>query len=134
MNVQETIMQWDTTFPRRFLIEREGADPRFVERLEEEYKRFQALRALYPNRDFPVSEPVDKFWHAHVLCTRDYEEMGNAVGHPLHHTPLLDEEERIIVGREYPMTLSLYQKHFGEPPADLWPPNQYICTSKGPGK
>jgi hypothetical protein len=97
--------------------------PEFAERVLAEYRRF--LWLLVRSRH-PVTPPVavDAAWHLHLCYTRSYWDdlCGQIVGRPLHHEPTRGgaAETRKFRGW-YGATLASYRRHFGEPPADIWP-------------
>jgi hypothetical protein len=61
-----------------------------VDRIELGYKRFLALLAMHPGRQFAPTQDIDKFWHAHILDTRKYAaDCEQIFGEFLHHNPYL---------------------------------------------
>jgi len=124
----EKIMNWDLSRVREYLINREGFEPSDVDKRIKEYRRFLVL-VLMHGSTVPISEPVDVIWHNHILFTKDYMKMGNAVfGHYLHHHPTVNDEENIALAGNYKNnTLSAYQKLFGKVDRKYWPKNAQVC-------
>lgn len=88
-----------------------------------EYFRFVwlAMRAGHP---VTPSAAVDEAWHLHLCYTRSYWDgmCSSLLGKPLHHGSTEGgESEDAKFGDWYEKTLESYRKHFGEPPADIWP-------------
>ncbi len=127
------VFDWDLSAPKKLLMSRNGFDADYVDAMETEYKRFQAIRVLHPTEIFPISEPVDELWHAHILFSRDYQKMAAMAGHPLHHEPIVSMEDRLRLAPQYLETVKRYREHFGEPSAVFWPANQERCGSCGSG-
>jgi hypothetical protein len=51
-----------------------------------EYRKFMALIVLNPDKAYGMVEAVDEVWHQHLLDTRDYMTMCDAiVGGMIHH-------------------------------------------------
>ena len=96
----------------------------FALRVAEEYKRFAYLCVASGHPCTP-SDAVDQAWHLHLIHTRSYWEAfcGETLRQPLHHGPTKggEQEDRKFHGW-YARTLESYRRHFGEPPADIWPP------------
>lgn len=90
--------------------------------VELDYKRYLALKRAYPDREIVPNQPVDKFWHYHILDTQKYaEDCQELFGYFLHHYPYFGmngpEDEQALVDA-FDDTCDLYQHHFGEPYAD----------------
>lgn len=93
--------------------------------VQDEYLRFLTLK-----RDFPAdlvlpSEPIDLFWHCHILHTAQYaRDCQQVFGSFLHHEPGsgitgADAEERRQ--RAWARTLELYLRRFQAPaPPTVW--------------
>lgn len=62
-----------------------------VTRIEKEYRQFLYLIAMNPGKTIvPWSEPLDEFWHTHVLDTRKYgDDCHRIFGQFIHHNPHL---------------------------------------------
>lgn len=85
---------------------------------EFQYKRFLALKRLYPNKDIVPNGAIDKFWHQHILDTAQYVvDCETIFGYFLHHYPYfgmngdLDAQNLTEAFEE---TKDLYFQHFGE--------------------
>ncbi|HEX8911285.1 MAG TPA: hypothetical protein VF796_02920 [Humisphaera sp.] len=106
----------------------------FARRAVEEYKRFAFL---YASSGDPVapSDVVDQVWHLHLLYTRNYWDAfcRDALGKPLHHEPDAGRTgEQAKLGDWYADTLARYRRHFGEPPADIWPTAEQLARRPKP--
>jgi uncharacterized protein (TIGR04222 family) len=101
-----------------------GWDRAYALRAMEEYKKFVFL-ALVTNHQVTPSDQVDQVWHLHLLFTDAYwnDFCPRVLGRPLHHHPAKGgREERERFHHQYRATLTSYQRFFGTPPVDLWPP------------
>jgi uncharacterized protein (TIGR04222 family) len=90
----------------------------------EEYRKFVFL-ALVSDHQVTPSDQVDQVWHLHLLFSDAYwnDFCPRVLGRPLHHHPARGgQEERGRFHELYRATIRSYRQHFGEPPADLWPP------------
>lgn len=128
----EVLMRWDLTKPKRYLIQREGITPAEADRLEIEYKKFQALNVLYgDSKDvkFPISGPVDKMWHTHLMYPGNYVGMCMATkGALINHLPTTSEEERLALSGHYlNSTLPTLERLFGPRDEEMWPADAQIC-------
>lgn len=98
-----------------------------------EYKRFIFLATVAGHPVTP-SFVVDEVWHTHLIFTRSYwEVMGDILGILIHHDPGQGEPgDEAVFARQYQQTLESYRKYFGEPPADIWgPDNRNNVLAKG---
>ncbi len=69
------------------LIEQEGLEEEDARMLRVEFLRFFSL-AFMTDQVISPSPLVDKFWHAFILHTRDYDEFCKKhLGHFFHHEP-----------------------------------------------
>ena len=96
----------------------------FALRAIEEYRKFVFL-ALVADHPVTPSDQVDQVWHLHLLCSDAYwnDFCPRVLGRPLHHHPAKGgQAERDRFHEQYRATIRSYGQHFGEPPADLWPP------------
>lgn len=112
----------DLPFSRR--LARDNAwSAQFAQRVILEYQRFAYLSRLGKGMVTP-SDEVDQAWHLHLTYTRHYwGPFKAALGGPLHHMPTKGGAGQGALFREaYAKTLDLYRAEFGEPPADIWPP------------
>ena len=87
--------------------------------VELDYKRYLALQRAYEDRAIVPNQPVDKFWHFHILDTQKYAEDCQAVfGYFLHHYPYFGmngpEDEQALIDA-FDDSCELYQYHFGVP-------------------
>lgn len=96
----------------------------YCKRVCREYLRFLSLVRAYPDVMLVPSKAVDTFWHAHILDTQRYAaDCMRVFGHFVHHFPYLGmrgraDEDSLRAASEH--SLSLYARHFGAPPADIW--------------
>jgi len=112
----------DLSMVKRKLQDREegmGWTAEECDEVEVEYKRYLALKRAYPDREIVPNQPVDKFWHYHILDTARYAADCQAVfGYFLHHYPYFGmsgpEDEQALVDA-FDETTALYQAHFSEP-------------------
>jgi hypothetical protein len=97
----------------------------FALRVILEYQRFAYLSRLGKSMVTP-SDEVDQAWHLHLTYTRHYwGPFKTALGAPLHHMPTRGGTDQGALFRDaYAQTLDLYRSEFGEPPADIWPPEE----------
>ncbi len=118
----------DFSQEKRYMINKQKVDPETAERLEAEFKRFLTLCAVYRD-SFPISKPVDEFWHVALLDSEKYARMEKAVGRRfIHRMTLSDEDDQKLIPLYYERTLPRYAMAFGEPANDMWPPDQCVCT------
>jgi hypothetical protein len=91
----------------------------------ENLKRYYVVALLDPVNQHAVSRPVDPFWHAHVLFTREYKNFCHEVfdGEFIHHVPLdPDDLEQVkYVTKLYTHTLKVYKEIFRSVNANWWP-------------
>lgn len=102
-----------------------------VEEAEKWYKRYLHLVVTYPEFTFVPNEPIDVFWHQHILDTRKYElDCKNSLGYFLHHYPYFglegDEQE---FHEAFATTNKLYREEFGEDCIGM----KFFDTRKGKG-
>ncbi|MFM9073388.1 MAG: TIGR04222 domain-containing membrane protein [Cyanobium sp.] len=122
------------------LMRSNGWDRAFALRAMEEYKKFMFL-ALVANHQVSPSDQVDQVWHLHLLYTDVYwnDFCPRVLGRPLHHHPSRGgKEERERFHHLYLATIASYERFFGRPPVDLWPPadvrfGQDLRMQRGPG-
>ena len=106
----------------------------FARRAIAEYRRFAFLYAATGQPVAP-SDAVDQVWHLHLLYTRNYWDgfCGSVLGRPLHHEPAAGvDDEQAKLGDWYADTLNRYGRHFGDPPADIWPDPQALARRPKP--
>lgn len=117
-------LSWDLSGPIAFLVNRQSKNASHVDLIAREYRRYLGIIAVYPKDRFPVSEEVDEMWHTHILFTRDYRKMSDAIrGEYINHDPILTEPDRLALEPYYHKgTLVRYREIYGEPaPEWLWP-------------
>jgi len=94
-----------------------GWAPELCAIVEQEYKRFLALKRAYPNKEIVPNRLVDTFWHQHILDTEKYEQDCDVLfGHFLHHFPyfgMQGSEDRANLNAAFRDTQELYETHFG---------------------
>jgi hypothetical protein len=94
-----------------------GWDVDECDEIEVEYKRYLALKRAYPDRDIVPNQPVDKFWHYHILDTMKYaEDCQSIFGYFLHHYPyfgMSGPEDEQALREAFDETAALYESHFG---------------------
>lgn len=126
-------LNWDLTKPKEFMVKREGKEPSYVEIVAKQYLRYLGIIAAYPADRFPVSEPVDEMWHTHILFTRDYRKMSDAVrGEYINHDPVItDADRQPLMPYYHKGTLVRYRQLYGTAaPRYIWPVvNGAICWS-----
>jgi hypothetical protein len=87
--------------------------------VEIEYKRYLALKQAYPDREIVPNQPVDKFWHYHILDTMKYAgDCQRIFGFFLHHYPYFGmngPEDEQALADAFTETAALYEAHFGAP-------------------
>lgn len=98
----------------------------FRSRVQREYIKFLKLKAHVKDFDGVLllpSEPIDAFWHHHILRTKHYAQVCNVLaGQMIHHNPL-GKQDDIARMKRYKRTLQEYVKLYQqEPPSDIWPP------------
>ncbi len=84
--------------------------------VEKWYKRFLILNVKYPDHKHVPNEPIDIFWHYHILDTRKYQRDCQSVfGELLHHYPYFGLNGDAEVRDEaFELTNQLYRIEFGE--------------------
>ncbi|GAB4520993.1 MAG: hypothetical protein Tsb0019_22230 [Roseibium sp.] len=123
----------DVEFPfSRRLARDNGWSHAFARKVVLEYQRFAYLSRLGAGMVTP-SDEVDQAWHLHLTYTKHYwGPFRTALGAPLHHMPTRGGPDQAALFRKtYARTLDLYRQEFGEPPQDIWPPED-IRFGKAP--
>lgn len=131
--VKDVLDRWNFGSVRQRLLEKGEYTIEQIDQAQEEYKRFVALCAEYASSERPIimSAPIDPFWHNHILFTRDYRAMGEAIGTGyLNHEPA-SPNELAKLEPDYNRTLELYRLNFGEPNKQFWPEFAQICGGSG---
>lgn len=82
------------------------------------YKRFLVLNLRHPGSSIVPTGQIDKFWHQHILDTRQYaHDCQNIFGHFLYHFPYLGmrgPEDAANLKRAFERTKQLFLAEFGE--------------------
>lgn len=89
-----------------------------------EYRRFCFLAAATSEPVTP-SEEVDEVWHFHLTYTSDYWDVWcrTVLHRSFHHHPTRGYADQDSGFRaHYATTLARYERFFGPPPAEYWPP------------
>ena len=98
--------------------EGQGWNPEECNQIEEEYKRFLALKRLYPQKDIVPNRSVDVFWHQHILDTEKYAQDCEIIfGYFLHHYPYFGmngDQDKQNLYDAFEETKELYREHFLE--------------------
>ena len=117
----EDIKEMDFTMVKAKLQDSDeglGWSAETCDQVEEEYKRFLALKRFYPETDIVPNQPVDKFWHQHILDTRKYrEDCQEIFGYFLDHFPyfgMRGPEDFQNLERAFEETNRLHEFHFGQ--------------------
>lgn len=127
----DTLFGWNMTkVIARLKKERTELSDAHLDALEVEYKRFLSLGLTAEKGTFPISEAVDQMWHTHILFTRDYHKLSQALGRDyIHHYPILTQEDTERLTPLYiTNTLREYKRLYGEPNASFWPAD-CVCGS-----
>jgi hypothetical protein len=84
--------------------------------VEVEYRRYLALKRAYAEQEIVPNQPVDKFWHYHILDTQKYaEDCQRLFGYFLHHYPYFGmngAEDEQALADAFEETTALYVAHF----------------------
>jgi len=102
---------------------KKGHSREFLEQGVDEYKRYINICIAHPDQAFPISRAVDEIWHTHILFTRDYFAMCEALGISyLHHSPSTSEEDRQSYKADYALFRRIYAETYGEGAnPEFWP-------------
>ncbi len=81
------------------------------------YRRYLALKMVYPEKVLRPTPLIDEFWHAHILDTEAYAaDCQKLFGRYVHHDPyggLIDDVLVIALGEALKEeTRKLFQKYF----------------------
>jgi hypothetical protein len=105
-------------------VEGKGYGDERLDLMEQEYRRFLALRLACPEADTVPCQIVDEMWHAHILDTIAYRRDCEVIfGRFMDHFPyfgMRGEDDEHALHDAYEQTLVLYRESFGEPPAGTW--------------
>jgi hypothetical protein len=129
--IHQIVDRWDFSSVRSYLQLEEKLSPEMTLRMENEYKRFMSV--LVGEQQFekmPISAEVDRFWHAHIMFTRDYTAFSHAIaGEYIHHFPTSSLEERHELCSAYEgVTIPALRRNFGDIDASLWPQGAPVCV------
>jgi hypothetical protein len=110
-----------TAVVARYAKERELPDAVAREH-ERELKRYLALCALHPSKEYGMKGPVDDLWHTFLVFTHEYAGFCETVaGRFLHHVPAEPDTRDVSRGR-YQLMLQDYEATYEEaPPVHVWP-------------
>lgn len=96
---------------------------------EVEYRRFLALKYMYPGISLVPSKQVDKVWHAHILDTRAYRaDCESIFGRFIDHYPyfgIYGEDDYQALKSCFAETVALYESHFG-----IYPTGKDVIASR----
>lgn len=116
----EMVSKIDFGMVRRKLVEENGWTADACDEAETLYRRFLALNIRYPDRKLCPNGPVDEFWHAHILDTRQYAgDCDLLFGQMLHHYPyfgMRGPDDHAELERAFADTVDLFIRHFGTDP------------------
>lgn len=90
----------------------------YADKMEVAYKRYLILHAKHPEMTLAPERDIDRFWHMHILDTRQYaNDCQASFGHFVHHFPYLGlrgEEDVKTLQSAFAATQRLYAQEFGE--------------------
>ncbi len=95
-------------------MDKHGWKQDFADMMEKQYRQYLCLIGTYPAEEFaPWSDPLDDFWHAHILDTKVYSvDCQELFGKVIHHDPRVGsvpgKKERLLA-----RTRELYLATFG---------------------
>jgi hypothetical protein len=82
--------------------------------VEVEYKKFLNLCLNHPNKNIGITYDADKFWHQHILDTKQYsKDCEEIFGKFLHHDPYLFDEHPLHSDAINNLK-NLYQQEYNE--------------------
>ena len=122
-----TTAQHEKLVSRLSKTDKVQSDKTYLEGIVNEYDRFLGLYNTKCNttKCLVPSQIVDRAWHEHILCTRDYASTCDRLfGRFLHHDPTegTDGENEAAHATDYESTLALYKLTYGvEAPTVFWP-------------
>ena len=89
----------------------------YADKMEVAYKRYLILHAKYPEMTLAPERDIDRFWHMHILDTRQYaNDCEASFGHFVHHFPYLGlrgEEDAKALQTAFEAMQRLYAQEFG---------------------
>ncbi|OHA59248.1 MAG: hypothetical protein A2589_03495 [Candidatus Vogelbacteria bacterium RIFOXYD1_FULL_46_19] len=102
----------------------------YLERVQEEYRRFLQLCKTYPEHKISAPPAIDELWHAHMLDSVHYmSDCDLYFGYYLHHDPCVSDEVDLEGGNN---TLKIYTETYGVEPPDIWV-GLMTCANPGQG-
>jgi len=119
-SIPEKIRQLSLSMIKKKLMqpppEGEGWSRQEAEVAELWYRRYLTLVNKYPEQTIVPNEPIDAFWHQHILDTRRYrEDCEKIFGNMLHHYPYLGlNGDADVRDKAFKETNRLYRVEFGE--------------------
>lgn len=122
---------WDLSSVRRRVQGRKRWTAKRAREIEDEYKKFIALVVINPKRLYGMAGAVDEFWHEHIMHTKDYFRMCQAIGAGyIHHSPETSTGASSISAKAYKEnTLNDLASHFLEFNKRLWPRARSKCNN-----
>ena len=135
MQAMQYIDNWDfSKIKKKVQKDLHGIASTYLDSGIDNLKRYYALAAIEPEGDHAVSQPVDPFWHAHILFSQDYVDFcDKAFGIYLHHVPLDTADSKAVANIRdvYERTLASHTSYFDEVDEAWWPasdaPNALQC-------
>jgi hypothetical protein len=100
-----------------------GVTEAYIQDGIENLKLYYVVALLDPLNAHAVSRAVDPFWHAHVLCTREYGRFCREVyDQYVHHEPLDEDNQDEVakVAELYAYTRDQYGKIFKTTSSEWW--------------
>lgn len=109
------LQDWDLSEPcERVAREHPDWSAGRLTRAETGYRQFLFLRMTYPGTRLVPHVDVDEVWHAHILHTRSYMALCDALlGGYFHHTPTRGGQPSPQDIADYGHTRQLIRHHFG---------------------
>lgn len=113
------LLKWDIPTIKQYAVQKGLYTAEEIDAVEIEYKKYLALCIGYPQAALPTPLRLDDLWHQHILFTKDYHAMCQKVcGTYLHHQPFVGDAKADPRARSE--MRAIYQREFGEPPANAW--------------
>ena len=116
----QEVEKLDLSALKRELRQRWGWSCEHLDAVEAFYRRFLALKIVYPGRLICPTDDIDAFWNAHIFHACAYERDCRALfGHHIHHYPYLGMHGRghcAAYEQAAGETRALFIKHFGMDP------------------
>ena len=116
----QEVEKLDLSALRRELREKWGWSAERLNDVEALYRRFLALKMVYPGRLIFPTDDIDAFWNAHIFHVCAYERDCRALfGRHVHHYPYLGihgRGHRAAHEQAVGETRALFVRHFGIDP------------------